>query len=187
MIRLFIAAIIPHSILSDIIAVRDAVFTQEAKIKWEPLDKLHLTIKFLGDTEESLLPNLYETISETAGKFAPIETAFTRFGLFYRNHKPAILWAGLEATEDLRRLKTETEKEFARFGFEEEKRKFKPHITFARLKGYENGNKIKELCERELPHTRFFIEKIVLFKSQLRPSGSVYTALKSFELKNKEE
>ncbi len=184
--RLFVAAELPDNIIEEIISLRNDVFGS-SKVKWEPKSKLHLTLKFLGDTDKQIIPEIGKILNDLLERRAKIPTAFKRFGVFYRNGEPKILWAGFEATEELVRLRDEIEENFQSLGFTKETRKFKPHLTLARLKGYEDKNKILKLRKMEFDKKDFFIEKIILFKSELKPTGSVYSEIKSFELKNQEE
>jgi 2'-5' RNA ligase len=181
--RLFVAAEIPSDIIDRIVSFRNKVF-DSANVKWEPVSKLHLTLKFLGDTDKEIIPEIEEILKKLLEGKAKIPTAFTRFGAFYRNGEPKILWAGFEATEELIKLRNEIEDNFQVLGFTKETRKFKPHLTLARLKGYEDKNKILKLRKMEFNKKDFFIDKIILFKSELKPTGSVYSEIKSFELKN---
>ncbi len=184
--RLFVAAEIPRKIVEEIINRRDGVFGN-SKIKWEPKEKLHLTLKFLGETDTAKIPGIKTAIEKAISGVDEVPTAFTRFGVFYRNGQPKILWAGFEATEELLNLHFKIEKELENLGFERERRKYKPHLTLSRLKGYEDINKIRELGKLEFEKKDFNIDKIILFKSELKPTGSVYYKIESFELKNQEE
>ncbi len=184
--RLFVAAEIPERQLINIVELRNSVFEDNSRIRWEPLSKLHLTLKFLGDVrpdEEELLKHSLELAALNSSEVA---THFTKFGLFYRNGKPAILWAGLRNSKELVELFNNVEKACEEASFKKEVRKFKPHITLARLKGSENMELINNFLNKNLPDEKFYISKINLVKSLLRPSGSVYTILKSFNLKPEE-
>ncbi len=181
--RLFVAAEIPADIIENIVRLRNSIFGN-ANVKWEPVTKFHLTLKFLGDTEISLIPEIRNMLGEMFKDKNRIPTSFTRFGAFYRNGKPKILWAGFEATLPLLTLKEEIENAFFNFGFEKEERKFKPHLTLARLKGYEPNEKILEFRKLNFEKKEFEIGRIILFESKLKPTGSIYSEIKSFELKN---
>ncbi len=184
--RLFIAAEIPSSSFEKIFEIRNEIFKNNNSVRWEPLNKLHLTLKFLGDTPAELIDSIENSLDEIARKSEPIRAFFTEIGLFYKNKKPAILWLGLKESENLTNLAENIDNACVKLGFQKEKRKFTPHITLARLKGKENFSLINNFVNQKLPVEKFAITKINLFKSELRPSGSVYTILKSFNLKTEE-
>ncbi len=182
--RLFVAAEIPEAIVEEIISLRNEVFDATNRVKWEPKEKYHITLKFLGDTSDVLIPQIKESLSRTFETWHKVPTAFTRFGVFFRNGAPKILWAGFEPTEDLIGIHAEVEEALTEFGFDKEKRRFHPHLTIARLKGFEPIEKINELRRLEFSKKPFEIGNIILFKSELKPSGSVYSEIENFELKN---
>lgn len=179
--RLFISFDIPGEIQNRIIDLRDQLY-QSRQVKWEKKEKLHITAKFLGDTEESLIPDILSRLEEVIKKYSKIKAEFFRFGLFYKMNRPKILWLGLKENEKLTKLFRDIEDKLADLGFEKEKRKFKPHLTILRIKGNEDFKKIKEMTSVEFEPIIFDIQNVSLIKSELKPGGSVYSTIKSFEL-----
>ena len=184
MIRTFVALEIPNDALSQIIDLRDNATTGLKNVRWETKEKLHLTLKFLGDTKEELVNEYTSAIEETVGKFHPFELTFKEFGIFKKDNTPKILWAGLEENPQVVRLANELDEMFGNFGFEREKRRFKSHITMLRFRGYEDQKKILSLLGVNIPQINFTSEKIIYFESRLLQSGSIYRSIQSFNLKN---
>ncbi|MCL4551307.1 MAG: RNA 2',3'-cyclic phosphodiesterase [Bacteroidetes bacterium] len=183
-IRTFVALEIPDDALTQIIDLRDDAATGLKNVRWEPKEKLHLTLKFLGDTKEELVNEYAAAIEETVGKFHLFKLTFKEFGIFKKDNTPKILWAGLEENPQVVRLANELDKLFGNFGFERERRRFKSHITLLRFRGYEDQKKILSLLGVNIPQINFISEKVFFFESRLLPSGSIYRAIRSFNLKN---
>jgi RNA 2',3'-cyclic 3'-phosphodiesterase len=181
--RLFIALEIPSDILGKIIFLRDSVYGMDNRIKWESGEKLHITLKFLGDTDTGLTNKISSIMSEVISRHRKVELEFDKFGMFYRDKKPSILWLGLKKNLALKELFLEFEKEIFTLGFKKENREFKPHLTILRIKGNEDINKLNALVSEPELALNFTADKIILFKSQLMPSGSKYEIVNSFLLK----
>ncbi|MFC2134249.1 RNA 2',3'-cyclic phosphodiesterase [Bacteroidota bacterium] len=180
--RLFVALDIPAEVREFIIGIRDEIYGFDPNIRWEGIEKLHLTLKFLGDVEESGNVAIIDSLKSISEKFSGIQLSLFRFGLFYRDNKPNILWIGLNENESLFNLVSDIETNFEKLGFRKEKRRFKPHITLLRLKGFEDLSKIKNFCEYKLDYAEFISDRISLIKSKLTSQGSIYTQLQSFKM-----
>jgi RNA 2',3'-cyclic 3'-phosphodiesterase len=184
MIRAFLALEIPDDVLTKIISIRDEWLGGSENIRWEPKEKLHLTLKFLGNTKEELLEKYSDTIERIVLNYDCLDLSFSEFGVFRMGDEPKILWMGLRENEKLIKIVNEIESSFTEYGFEKEKRKFRSHITLLRFRGYEDSKKILSLIQVNLPEIKFIANKITFFESKLLQSGSVYKSLKSFYLKN---
>lgn len=184
MIRTFVALEIPREPLSQIIGLRDDATTGLKNVKWEPVEKLHLTLKFFGDTKEEMVNEYSSTIENIVKNFQPFELSFNHFGVFRKGDDPKILWVGLEENPEVVRLASELDELFGSFGFEREKRRFKSHITLLRFRGYEDQKKVLSLLGVNIPRTKFTAEKVNFYESKLLPSGSIYRSIQSFNLKN---
>lgn len=181
--RLFVALEIPDEILERIIFIRDSVYGSSTNVKWEPKDKLHITLKFLGDTETNKIDGIRTCIGEIVRNYTSIDLEFNKFGMFYRDKNPSILWLGLNKNVALKQLFLELEKGISSFGFLKEKRDFKPHLTILRVKGKEDLVKLNKLIAEPETGLKFKGEKITLFKSTLLSSGSVYETVENYFLK----
>lgn len=179
--RLFITLDIPEFVQNKIIEYRIKLYNDE-KIRWEPKNKYHITLKFLGDVKESKIDDIVEQLEIVAQENSEINLAFNRFGLFFRGNDPKILWAGFSYDDKLTELKNQIETALSGFGFPSEKRKYKPHITICRLKGFEDDGKIKTFSKYEFPKIDFRSNSIELIESKLTSKGSEYKILNSFNL-----
>jgi len=182
MIRTFIALELPEQELKKIIEIRNNYINDYDKIKWEPINKLHLTLKFLGDTDEKIIPEINSELEKIFKKYEVFELAFDKFGLFTKDKKPRILWVGLKDNIKLNSLAQEIDNVISQFGFEKEKRKFTPHITLLRIKDKDENfyKDFYKLTQVEIPEINFKANKITFFKSTLLKTGSVYEPIKNF-------
>ena len=178
--RLFIALEIPVEALNSIIEIRDEIYGIPNNIKWEAKNKLHITLKFLGDVGENMTELIITQLDKII--YDKFTAEFSKFGIFFRDNQPKILWVGLKENRQLFEVQKKVEENLELLGFEKEKRKFKPHITLLRLKGKEDIIKINNFRNVKLPQIKFNMEKILLIKSILQPGGSEYSVIKSFNL-----
>ncbi len=183
-IRAFIALEIPNDPLSEILKIRDEKIGEAGNIKWEGKEKLHLTLKFLGDINSEMIGSYSKSLEKITDTYEGLNLSFSEFGVFKRRDEYKILWIGLNENQRLAKMVEEIESSFAEFGFEKERRNFKSHITLLRFRGYEDSEKIVSLTHVKLPVIEFKANKVTLFESKLLPSGSVYRSLKNFYLKN---
>jgi len=184
--RLFITLDIPNETIDRIIQIRDELYTDKSP-KWEGIDKLHMTLKFLGDTDVNLIPKIEAMLDRLSSKYEQLKLSFNRFGIFYRNRDPKIFWIGAEKNNDLEDLQKSLDEYCELFNFEREKRKFHPHLTLLRIKGRENISLLEKMRDTKVDSINFTAKTISLIKSELKPAGSVYTTIKSFELRKTEE
>lgn len=184
-LRLFIALETPPEITPLISTIRDRLKTCQADVKWEPDEKLHATIKFLGETPDRLLPEIVSSIARIAGRYAPLIVRYRRIGCFPNLRDPKVVWVGLEETSgQLEAMQMATEEAMQPMGFERERRRFHPHVTLGRVKGRKALHGLLTMMESvtfESPQA--IIEHLSLVRSELKPGGSVYTTLKHIPLR----
>ncbi len=186
MIRLFVALKFPDVIIDKIIEFKNEAAGEFQNLKWEKKEKLHLTLKFIGDVKEDLVDKIAESLSFVED-YNSFEFNFTKFGFFYRDNYPRILWLGLSNNDKLSILIDEIESKLETFEIQKEKRKFKPHLTLLRIKNKVDKNFINSFENYNLPYLKFYSNEITLFKSELLPDTSRYTEIKNYKLKDSEE
>jgi len=182
MIRLFVALKIPEYVKDQIFENCDQVLGKFSDYKWESKEKIHLTLKFIGDVEDNLLPEIINEISFVTDYFA-FNCTISKFGFFFRNSEAKILWCNLETDERINILVKQLNDKLSKFNIEVEKRKFKGHLTLLRIKNKVNEKFIKKFKEFDFSSIHFIANQIALIQSFLKPSGSEYKVLKIYELK----
>jgi 2'-5' RNA ligase len=151
----------------------------EPGMKAVDLGQLHVTLKFLGDTEESLVPKLDEVMRSATGGIAPFIVRLHGSGTFPQKGNARVVWVGLEGTEPLAIIASRLEGSLRELGFEPEGRAFQPHLTLARVKDPRASTPAITLAENYA--TADFgsvnVDRILLKKSVLGPKGPTYTTV----------
>lgn len=156
----------------------------EQKIKWVEHDNLHITLKFLGKTEERKINDIIQVISKTSREFNPFDIQIKGPGYFPSYKKPMVIWLGTESDGMIENIHNHLDNELSKIGFKPETREFKAHITIGRVKKINDYRVFKTLAEEN----KHFIEpttidRIIFYESKLTSQGPVYSVLKSCELK----
>lgn len=147
-------------------------------VKWENYQKLHLTLKFLGEVEESKIEKIESVLAESVRTYSPFRTAISGFGGFPNLRNPRVLFIGLSENHELLKLQCEIEERLEGFGFKKENRAFVSHVTIGRIRGRAQSKGSFPVPQ----NTSFFIAEIALMKSLLHPEGSKYTPISVFRL-----
>ena len=179
--RLFVALDVPGDIKDQIISIRNNLYQSSENVKWEKREKYHFTIKFLGDVEESKNEEIINTLADQLTDQKKIYCEFDKFGFFFKNRQPKILWLGLKFNEELKSLADKVDSRLSNLGFTGEKSQFKPHLTILRIKGYENIPAIMKFKDYPMPKLSFSCDGITLIKSILKPDSSVYYNIEKFK------
>ena len=182
MIRLFVALLIPEKIKDKIINCCNDAAGNSAVIKWEAKEKIHLTLKFIGDVKEEFLPRIIEEI-QIVKKYSSFDCKISKFGFFFRESEPKILWCDFETNKSIFSLVDELDERLSKFNIKSEKRKFKGHLTLLRIKKMVDQKFVKRFKEYKFDLINFESNQIALIQSTLNPTGSEYKVLKIYELK----
>lgn len=181
MIRLFVALKIPENIKEQLFNICYELVSDASLYKWETKDKIHLTLKFIGEVEENLVPPI-STELDFVKNYRSFNFQISRFGFFFRDNRPKILWAGMQTDESIFKLVEELNKRMEIFNIEPERRKFKSHLTLLRIKSKLDENFINNFNNYQFDELNFNANKIALVKSELSRTGAQYTEIKNYEL-----
>jgi 2'-5' RNA ligase len=182
MIRLFVALKIPDEIRKEIFNHCYALAENPLHYRWEAKEKVHLTLKFIGEVKEELLQQIIDEL-DFVKNYSAFDCIVSRFGFFFRDNEPKILWCNLETDDSIISLVDEINNRLRKFDIEIEKRKFKGHLTLLRIKEKVTEDFIKRIKEYKFDPIEFNTNEIALIQSVLKPSGSEYKVLKIYELK----
>ncbi len=182
MTRLFVALLIPDDIKKIIFELRDKAFPEASNFKWEPPDKIHVTLKFIGEVSDELTDPIAGSL-DFVKNYNSFDCELTGFGFFYNGKNAKVLWMGLRIENKVFDLVEKLNIFLKEFSIPVEKRKFKPHLTLKRLKGNEGAEFVGSFEEYKIPAVKFKAGSVALYKSELLRSGSVYTKIKIYNLK----
>jgi 2'-5' RNA ligase len=154
-------------------------------VKWVTKDAMHLTLKFLGEINETQVAEIESGLRPTASKFNPITLTCRGAGVFPPGSaRPRVLWVGVEAGPDLALLQEDIDQCCEKIGFAREARPFHPHLTLGRVKTPADIRAVLEEFDRARTEVfgRMIVQRVTFFRSQLRPSGAEYSVLGEFPL-----
>jgi 2'-5' RNA ligase len=185
-IRTFIA--LPTSIGAQrsMAEVQGRLKLAEADVKWESQDKFHITLKFLGNLEQSKIELLTANLTKSVRSRDSFDLLYESLGAFPNPLRPRIVWIGAQSSPAVLDLQAVVEQACADLGFPKESRSFHPHITLGRVKGTRNLTRLTEAIKNTtfepIPSR---CAEVFLMKSDLHPRGSSYTVLKSISLQSR--
>ena len=184
-IRSFVAIELSPDTKAQIEEIQNKLKASTADVRWVRSEGMHLTLKFLGGIQEEQIPEIADVLTHCSAETGRFNLTIHSLGAFPNETNPKVIWIGVE--DESRRLETLQqciEEGLAPIGFKAEKRAFTPHLTLGRLKSPKGRRAVGQLLEasRECDCGTSTVQEIFLFKSDLKPSGAVYTKLKTFAL-----
>lgn len=150
-----------------------------AQLKLVDLENIHLTLKFLGDTDESLVEEIAGIMRAAVEGVEPFTMEIRGTGVFPNPNYMKVLWVGLENAQPLVAMAKRIDSEVSRLGFKREKKGFHPHITVARVKGPRRKNQVQQILrdyQDEVFGTQE-VDRIRLKKSVLSREGPTYSTV----------
>jgi 2'-5' RNA ligase len=184
--RAFIAIDFEKEIKNNISSLIRNWDTGEKNIRWVKTQGMHLTLKFLGEVSEDHITKVKSVLSNIAQDYPSFRLNLKGTGRFpHGGRHPRVIWIGIEMNEILQNIHARLENELQKIHFPKENRKFHPHLTLGRVKSPHNLGLILEKLEqnKENDFGDMTVNKIILFKSTLKPGGAEYTNLAEFYLK----
>jgi len=194
-IRAFLAVELSQELQAELATVQQDLkrriepeMKRDTRISWAKPASIHLTIKFLGDMDEQVIDPMLVAVEQTVGSQRPVNVPLERLGAFPRPQSPRVLWVGPsenwerggEATR-IAEIHGAIEQACEGLSFLRETRPFIPHLTLARIKVGERhvGVALAQSGVLDLPLSlgSLAVASVVLMKSELKPTGSVYTKL----------
>ena len=195
MIRTFLSIELPEALRAGLTRLQVDLkrrlspdLPRKVRMSWVQPASVHLTVKFLGDIDEQLVVPMKESLGEAVRKHPTLEIPLARLGVFPRLQQPRILWAGpseqWERGEEAGRLALlhrAIDERCGALNFARDERPCTPHLTLARIKEGERsvGQALAKsgVMDRSLDVGSLPVESIALMRSELRPTGPVYTKL----------
>lgn len=179
-IRAFIAIELPEKIIASISNIQESLRSYGFKVRWVRPQNIHLTLKFLGNVTEAEAEAIGRALTASANDFAPLTIAAKGLGVFPGIKRPRVLWVGVGGQiNELIQLQQSLDEKLAGIGFPREKRAFKGHLTMGRVKAKIDPKRLLEAIREfaGFESEPFVADKVILFKSDLQPTGAIYTKL----------
>jgi RNA 2',3'-cyclic 3'-phosphodiesterase len=189
LLRAFIAVELPIEIRQAACAATSKLRKEIGElVRWVPLENMHLTLKFLGDVAPSNMDMLSQMLRAETELFNCFDLGLNGLGSFPSPKRPRVIYIGIQAPAALESLYRGIESASRRLGYESEERGFSPHLTLGRVKQNVTATE-QQVIRRALEQTKIDslgtarVDSVQLFKSDLKPTGSVYTQLYSAPLR----
>ena len=185
MIRSFIAIDLPDATRQGLAAVQEQLRQSRAGVRWVKPSSIHLTLKFLGNIPAAQVEDIALALAQEVRDEAPITLGAAGLGAFPSRRKPRVIWIGMEGeVQRLTRIQARVENALEPLSFVREKRSFRPHLTIGRVKDRRRLQAlIDAMAELKIPEfDSFDVTEIILYKSDLRPTGAIYTKLHRMSL-----
>lgn len=148
---------------------------------WVVEPNLHITLRFLGEVGEDLLPALRDLGGSVASETVPFELSLDRLGAFPSPGRARVLWVGpTKDSAPFAILAQRIEEDVGVLGFPPERKSAHSHVTLARLRIPQDLAAVVE--GTALPPLRARVDALTLMRSELRPQGPLYTAVARWSL-----
>jgi 2'-5' RNA ligase len=185
-LRTFIALELPPSVISLLEKVQEDLKSMRLRAKWVRPENIHLTLKFLGNINPGDIDKIGRAMKDAVDNFVAIDLVVRGVGVFPGIKRPRVIWVGLGGqTQLLFAMQRMLEDNLTALDFEKEKRPFKGHLTLGRFRQTVEPDTIRQIMQKyaNLSSEEFTASRIILFKSDLKPTGAVYSQLQQAEFK----
>ena len=183
-IRCFVAAELDENIRKQLAQLQDRLRRKlppdTTSIKWVKPENIHLTLKFLGEVDDNIIPDICSAVSEAVRCFNPFDSEIADCGCFGSSSSARVLWVGINEGQDkLTDLARAVDKALATLDFPRERRKFSGHLTLGRIRSSKSGRLVHDVVQNLEPIQlgTQTISQLTVFQSELTRSGPIYTAL----------
>ena len=158
-------------------------------IRWVPVNNIHLTLMFLGDVPQDRMNLLSQNLYQELASRHRFDISFGGLGVFPSVKKPNVLWVGIKFPPELKEIRDGIQARMENLGFERENRPFSPHLTIGRFRrniSLKNAEVTQQILQENSQNFKSCmpVESIHLFRSDLKPTGAVYSEIYSVNLES---
>jgi 2'-5' RNA ligase len=192
-VRTFIAIELNESIRTDLTDLQEQLKAKAPKgsVRWVKSEGIHLTLKFLGDVPVNRIEDVKQALTQACVGFPSFFFSVGGLGCFPNPRRPRVVWVGVqEESGTLKRLQKAIEDGMEKLGFAPEGRKFHAHLTLGRTQRRASTSDVRRLGQL-VEETNIGVlgqmeaRAVSLMKSDLKPTGAVYTQLAAVRLEGK--
>lgn len=182
--RTFVAVPLSPECARTLAEMQGALRRFGADVRWTAVPSIHLTLKFLGEIDPSILPGLSGALRALPAS-APFTLRLEGMGTFPNLQRPRVIWCGIEGDGPaLSLLQGSVETACVQAGFERETRPFQPHLTLGRVQGKRNLQALLDYIRiASSPGCEFVVDQYRIYRSTLTPHGAIYDVLESIQLR----
>lgn len=145
---------------------------------------LHVTLKFLGDTEEGMVNQIEELIKDCTKGVPPFTVRLRGMGAFPSMSNIRVVWVGMEDAQPLGEIAKRLDDSLKALGFETDTKGFKPHLTLARTRSPRNIANLQDIIKENAASDfgNYPVRSVHLKKSVLNPQGPTYSVVREIML-----
>ncbi len=180
MIRTFIAIELPERTVEMLVVIQEKLKRSRAGVRWVKVSSIHLTLKFLGNIHPDQVDDTAAVTARAVQSEPLLTLCAAGLGAFPSQRNPRVIWVGIEGeVKRLTHIQTRLEHDLVPLGFAREQRGFRAHLTLGRVKDKRNRQALIEAMIKleTVEFDSFDVTEIILYKSDLRPTGAIYTKL----------
>jgi RNA 2',3'-cyclic 3'-phosphodiesterase len=179
-IRTFIAIDVSPAVRKQLVALQDELRAVSEDVKWVEPENLHLTLKFLGDVDETDLYAVCKMVARAVADLSAFAMDMCGVGAFPSAGRPRVIWAGVgQGAQELTHIHGSLDKVFGAEGYPREDRLFTPHLTLGRVRQQQRtprlAGALHDLSKWEGGITP--VHEILVLSSQLSPNGPTHTIM----------
>jgi len=179
-IRTFIAIPIPQHLGDFLEKIQAEIKANRVNASWTKRSSMHLTLRFFGETTEDKIKMIIQAMQETTAAIHPFSISAKGIGVFPKIKNARVIWAGVSGqTGQLLAVNRSLSQTLSQKGIRSDSNHFSPHFTLGRLRKRPDRNQLKTIIQDFENHESApcLIQSMVLFKSDLKPSGAVHTPI----------
>jgi RNA 2',3'-cyclic 3'-phosphodiesterase len=146
------------------------------RIKWVEPENMHLTLKFIGETDEKQIPAIQQAIETAVSQSEPFTIKIANTGIFGSRYDPKVIWFGIEKQDELESLAQNIFTELAKRGWQTDRQNFVPHLTIGRIKELKDKPLFQKIISKynTVDIQEENVTEIILYESILRREGPLY-------------
>ena len=176
-IRVFIAIELPVSVRKWAVGLQQSLSGKDIDVRWVKLPHVHLTLKFLGEVQDRLIPEICDCVKGVSQSCEPFSMKLSDLGAFPNVENPRTLWIGVaQGSDQLLALHGKLENELEKFGFVPEARRFTPHVTLGRIRNVASKTEIagKLRMSNTSESEAVSVTELAVMSSELSSEGPQY-------------
>ena len=156
-----------------------------SRITWVQPQVMHLTLKFLGNTADEMIPVICDNLEKVAESNFEFDFTLEHLGIFGSSYLPRVVWLGSSQPAQMAALGNNVIDHFHEAGFLRDRQNFVPHLSLGRIKEAGNKKYFQEVMNKYRHSLKQYmgVQKIILYQSILRSSGPIYQQISAFKLK----
>ena len=184
-VRTFIGIALNDAVRKNLVSLQRELSAGGAKVKWVEEENLHLTMKFLGDVDMTLIGEIGQVLQDSVAQVEPFTFTVHGAGAFPGTASARIVWVGATGPiETLAKIYNHLNENLARLGVARENRRYVPHITLGRVKSPSKGRELTELIKKNSEKVFGDVDagEILLMMSELSSSGPKYSVLSTAQM-----